>query len=74
MMKPPHDMGGDPAPQIVPDKPDEPKFEEAWHCRTLGITIATGAMGAWNIDSSRFARESLPRDDYQSFSYYEKCL
>jgi nitrile hydratase len=74
MMKPPHDMGGDPAPQIVPDKPDEPKFEEAWHRRTLGITIATGAMGAWNIDSSRFARESLPRDDYQSFSYYEKWL
>ena len=73
-MKPAHDMGGDPSQQIIPDKPDDPKFEKAWHRRVLGITIAVGAMGAWSIDASRYARESLPRSDYTKFSYYEKWL
>ncbi len=73
-MKPPHDMGGDPSEQLIPDKPDDPKFENAWHRRVLGITIAVGAMGAWSIDASRYARESLPRSDYTKFSYYEKWL
>ena len=73
-MKPPHDMGGNPAEPVIPDKPDEPKFDEAWHRRVLGITIAVGAMGGWSIDASRFARESLPRSDYKKFSYYEKWL
>ena len=73
-MKPPHDMGGDPSEPVIPDKPDEPKFEKTWHRRVLGMTIALGAMGAWSIDASRFARESLPRSDYTKFSYYEKWL
>jgi nitrile hydratase beta subunit len=73
-MKPPHDMGGNPSQPIIPDKPDDPKFEEMWHRRVLGITIAVGAMGAWSIDASRYARESLPRSDYNKFSYYEKWL
>ena len=73
-MKPPNDMGGDHSEQIIPDKPDDPKFEKAWHRRVLGITIAVGAMGAWSIDASRYARESLPRSDYTKFSYYEKWL
>ena len=73
-MKPPHDMGGNPAEPVIPDKPDEPKFDEAWHRRVLGITIAVGAMGGWSIDASRYARESLPRSDYKKFSYYEKWM
>ena len=73
-MKPPHDMGGNPAQLVIPDKRDDPKFEEEWHRRVLGITIAVGAMGAWSIDASRYARESLPRSDYIKFSYYEKWL
>ena len=73
-MKPPHDMGGNPSEPIIPDKPDDPKFEKSWHRRVLGITIAMGAMGAWSIDASRYARESLPRSDYTKFSYYEKWL
>ena len=67
-------MGGKPSHPIIPDKPDDKKFEEAWHRRVLGITIAVGAMGAWSIDASRYARESLPRSDYTKFSYYEKWL
>ena len=73
-MKLPHDMGGNPSKPIISDKPDDPKFENAWHRRVLGITIAVGAMGAWSIDASRYARESLPRSDYSNFSYYEKWL
>ncbi len=73
-MKPPHDMGGDLSEPIIPDKPNDPKFEKPWHRRVLGITIAVGSMGAWSIDASRYARESLPRSDYTKFSYYEKWL
>ena len=67
-MKPAHDMGGDSSEPIIPDKSDDPKFEKAWQRRVLGITIAMGAMGAWSIDASRYARESLPGSDYSKFS------
>ena len=73
-MKPHHDMGGNPAGPIMPDKPDDPIFAKPWHKRVLGLTVAGGAMGAWSIDTSRFWRENLPKADYQSFSYYEKWL
>ena len=35
------------------------------------MTIAAGAMGHWNIDESRHARESLHPADYYASSYYE---
>jgi nitrile hydratase len=35
----------------------------------LALTLAMGASGAWNIDMSRAARESLA--DYARLSYYE---
>ena len=73
-MKPHHDIGGDQAGPIMPDKPDDPIFAKPWHKRVLGLTVAGGAMGAWSIDTSRFWRENLPKADYQSFSYYEKWL
>ena len=73
-MKPHHDMGGDPAGPVTPDQPDDPIFDKPWHKRVLGLTVAGGAMGAWSIDTSRFWRESLPKTDYQSFTYYEKWL
>ena len=72
--KPHHDMGGDQAGSIVPDRPNDPIFELSWHKRVLGLTVAAGAMGAWSIDMSRFWRESLPAEDYRQFSYYEKWL
>lgn len=73
-MKPPHDLGGNISSPIIPDIADEPKFVEEWHRRALGLTIAVGAIGAWSIDSSRFARESLPEEDFKRYSYYEKWL
>lgn len=46
---------------------------ELWHApwepRALAVTLAAGAMGEWNIDMSRAARETLP--DYARLSYYE---
>ncbi len=55
---------------IDPEK-DEPWFHAAWERRAMGVTIAMGATGTWNIDMSRHARESLPPAEYLSSSYYE---
>ena len=42
-----------------------------WEKRALGITLCAGAMGHWNIDESRHARECLHPADYYGSSYYE---
>jgi nitrile hydratase len=55
---------------IAPEQ-DEPWFHAAWERRAMGVTIAMGATGAWTIDMSRHARESLPPAEYLSASYYE---
>ena len=70
-----HDMGGRygdgpvlPEPQgIVP-------FDRDWHRSALALTLAAGGLGAWNIDTSRHARECLSPKDYARFSYYEKWI
>lgn len=70
-----HDMGGrfgDGA--VVPDAPDAPVFDTDWHARALAVTLACGALGKWNIDISRHARERLSPKDYTRFSYYEKWI
>ena len=70
-----HDMGGrfGDGP-VVPDAPDAPVFAEDWHARALSLTLAAGALGQWNLDISRHARERLSPKDYSSFSYYEKWI
>jgi nitrile hydratase len=73
-MKPYHDIGGNPAGAIKLDELEAPIFDQPWHKRVLGLTVAGGAMGKWSIDTSRFWRETLPKSDYQSFTYYEKWL
>jgi nitrile hydratase beta subunit len=49
---------------------------ELWHAdwepRALALTLAMGAAGAWNIDQSRAARETLA--DYAGLSYYHVWL
>ena len=69
-----HDMGGmqDFGP-VVPEA-DEPRFHHGWERRVFGLTIAMGATGAWNLDQSRAARESLPPAQYLASSYYEIWL
>jgi nitrile hydratase subunit beta len=69
-----HDMGGTHGFGPVVAEVDEPAFHADWERRVFALTIALGASGAWNIDSSRFAREDRPPDEYLDSSYYELWL
>jgi nitrile hydratase subunit beta len=70
-MNGPHDLGGQMGFGPVAPEKDEPYFHADWEKRALGLTISAGAMGHWNIDESRHARESLHPADYYASSYYE---
>ena len=70
-MNGPHDLGGQMGFGPVAPETGEPVFHADWERRALGITLATGSLGAWNIDESRHARESLHPAVYYSASYYE---
>ena len=66
-----HDMGGlHGFGPVVPELPGEALFHAPWERRALGLTLAMGATGQWNIDQSRSARESLPAATYLASSYY----
>jgi len=69
-----HDMGGAHGFGPVVAEPDEPAFHAEWERRVFALTIALGASGEWNIDSSRFAREDRPPDEYLDKSYFELWL
>lgn len=70
-----HDMGGRFGDGPVPVDPhDAPVFKQDWHARALAVTLAAGALGQWNLDGSRHARERLSPRDYMRFSYYEKWI
>jgi nitrile hydratase len=63
------DLGGQPGHgRVVPEAVGE-LFHAAWEPRALALTLAMGATGAWNIDMSRAARETLP--EYARLGYYE---
>ncbi|TIU63298.1 MAG: nitrile hydratase subunit beta, partial [Mesorhizobium sp.] len=70
-MNGPQDLGGQMGFGPVAPEKDEPYFHAAWERRALGVTLTAGSMGAWNIDESRHARESLHPADYYSSSYYQ---
>lgn len=55
---------------VVPE-PEDVRFHAKWEKRALALTLAAGALGHWNIDISRHARETLHPADYLSSSYYE---
>ena len=63
------DLGGQPGFGPVSPEPEGERFHSAWEPRALALTLAMGATGAWNIDTSRRARETLP--NYAALSYYE---
>jgi len=69
-----HDMGGMDGFGKVEPEPNEPVFHEQWEGRVLAMVRAMGAAGAFNIDMSRFYRESLPPHVYLASSYYRKWL
>jgi nitrile hydratase subunit beta len=66
------DLGGkDGHGRVIPE-PEGELFHARWERQALALTIAMGATGAWNLDMSRSARETLP--DYRSLSYYERWI
>jgi nitrile hydratase beta subunit len=54
--------------RVIPE-PEGELFHASWEPGVLALVLAMGATGAWNIDMSRAARETLP--DYDRLSYYE---
>ncbi|MGW1424550.1 nitrile hydratase subunit beta [Bradyrhizobium manausense] len=66
-----HDLGG--MMGFTPASPasDEPLFHAEWEGRIFALSIAAGALGEWNIDAGRFARECRSPQDYFSSTYYE---
>ncbi len=69
-----HDMGGMDGFGPVQPEVNEPTFHAVWEGRVLAMVRAMGAAGAFNIDTSRFYRETLPPDVYLASSYYQKWL
>jgi len=68
------DLGGMMGFGPVVQEENEPNFHAQWEERVLGITVAMGASGLWNIDQGRFARESMQPADYMKSSYYQVWL
>ena len=63
------DLGGQDIRDRVVPEPEGELFHAPWEGQALALTLAMGATGVWNLDTSRSARETLP--DYRSQSYYE---
>ena len=64
------DLGGAQGFGPVVPEPDEPVFHADWEQRVFAMALAMGFTGAWTLDGSRAARESLPPAEYLSSSYY----
>lgn len=63
------DLGGQLGHGRVVPEPEGELWHAAWEPRAMALTVAMGATGAWNIDMSRSARETLP--DYAQRTYYQ---
>jgi nitrile hydratase len=62
------DLGGQTGHGPVHPEAHDSPMHAAWEARALALTLAMGATGAWNIDMSRAARETL--GDYANSSYF----
>jgi len=69
-----HDLGGMHGMGPIQPEMNEPVFHARWEERVFAMVRAMGAAGAYNIDTSRFYRESLPPHIYLASSYYRKWL
>lgn len=66
------DLGGQLGHGPVLPEAEGELFHAPWEPRALALTLAMGATGIWNIDTSRAARETLP--DYAALGYYRIWL
>jgi len=69
-----HDMGGMHGMGPVVIERDEPVFHADWEARVYALLRATGFLGRWNTDMSRFSREKMPPAAYLAATYYERWL
>ena len=69
-----HDMGGRLDPRRIDITSTNVKFKADWEKEVFAITLALGFSSLWNLDRSRYARESLEPKDYLQFGYFEKWL
>lgn len=69
-----HDMGGMHGFGPIDIESGAELFHESWEATVLGLTLAVGALGEWNIDKSRHARECLPPGYYLTAGYYRIWL
>ena len=67
-----HDMGGMDGFGKVEAEKNEPPFHEEWEGRVLALVRSMGYAGAWHIDDSRYAQETLPPPVYLAVSYYQR--
>jgi nitrile hydratase len=65
-----HDMGGMDGFGKIEVEAKEPPFHHNWEGRVLAMQRAMGYAGAWHIDDSRHAQETLPPRVYLAASYY----
>lgn len=69
-----HDMGGMHCFGPVTEETDEQHFHHEWERRVFALVVAMGTGGVWNIDASRYVRESLPPDIYLGGGYFRIWL
>ncbi len=67
-----HDMGGMHGMGAIEYEKNEPVFHADWESRVFALNRLMGAWGKWNIDASRYQRETIPPAEYMRMSYYEK--
>ena len=67
-------MGGRLDPRRIDITSSNIKFKAEWEKDVFAITLALGFSSLWNLDRSRYARESLEPQDYLQFGYFEKWL
>jgi hypothetical protein len=66
-----HDRGGRPSDEAI----DRTEHELAdWEVRTDALVGALSMHGLMNVDEMRRGIESMPPDEYERASYYERWL
>ena len=71
MERGPHDRGG----RLTSEPIDRSEHElEDWELLADALVGALGRAGAMNVDELRRGIESMPPDEYERASYYERWL
>ena len=69
-----HDLGGMHGLGPIGAGSGEPVFHYEWQRRIMAMNMAAGAIGKWNLDMSRHAKERQSPAQYLRNSYYQNWL